>query len=89
MFMIRNGSFKILDKWYVKESVSMLKSVKQVLYKEAVANLNYAWFLLELTDGFDECYVEMQIENEGVMGHNVLNVKTIYEYSNTLMYVDM
>lgn len=85
---------RILDCWCAKETTLMLKSLRQVLYKERdeinedVVVGGGSWFLLELTDGVDERYVEMRIEKEAEMGENSLNVNMIYKYFKTVFYVD-
>ena len=65
MYMVKNSAKynRILDSWCVRETTLSLKSLKQVLYKEGdkiyedVIDGGRAWFLLELTDGINDCYV--------------------------------
>ena len=56
--------------------------------KENIIDDKDVWFLLELTDGIHYAFVEIQIDKETEMGSNVMNVKTIYKYFKTIMYVD-
>ena len=88
-------NLKVLDKWCEKKSRLTLMDLKQIYFndgkdiKEDYCDLNnYAWFIMQLTDGDVMAYVEIQIKITDVLGDNIIDVETIYEYFKTLMYVD-
>lgn len=88
-------NLKVLNRWCEEESRLTLVDLKQIYFhdgrdiKEDYSNLNkYAWFIMQLSDGEVMANVEIQIRHDDVLEDNIIDMKTIYEYLKTLMYVD-
>ena len=84
---------KLLKKWNDESTRLRLRNIRQILFfngRHAQENMDGddVWFLLEMTDGENYAYLEIQIDTSAEMGHNVFKVQTVYEYLKDLMCVD-
>lgn len=86
------GSVDNLKVWSDSRKKLKLCAIKQILYSNGHVTHesmfeNECWFALQLTDGMDKLYVDIEVNNEFEVGDNILKTSNMVEFFKTLLYV--